>query len=121
MSGSVALFFFNGDPTGARGRFPPRATCGSLRGTDGRRCRPLRESTRMNLKNEFTATGSDGRFYTVVRIPSSTTRGPIDADVSHSGVYSYYLTDGTRLNPVDDVRYQTANGHLTVTVDFGNG
>lgn len=74
----------------------------------------------MKLKNEFTATGSDGRFYTVVRIPSSTTRGPLDADVSRSGVYSWYLADGTRLNPLDDVRYQTANGQLTVTVQFGN-
>jgi hypothetical protein len=72
----------------------------------------------MNLKNEFTATGTDGRFYTVVRIPSSTSRGPLDADVSNSGVYSYYLADGTRLNPIDDDRFQTANGMLTVTVHF---
>jgi len=72
------------------------------------------------LKNEYGATGSDGRFYLVVRIPSSTTRGPIDGEVSRSGTYAYYLADGTRLNPVDDhCIFATADGHLTVTVDFG--
>jgi hypothetical protein len=72
------------------------------------------------VKNEFAATGSDGRFYLVVRIPSSTTRGPLDGKVSASGVYSFYLADGTRLNPIDDNRFLTANGQLTITVDFGN-
>jgi hypothetical protein len=74
------------------------------------------------LKNEFGAAGSDGRFYLVVRIPSSTTRGPLDGEVSRSGTYSYYLADGTRLNPVgdDDCIFATADGHLTVTVDFGS-
>jgi hypothetical protein len=73
------------------------------------------------LKNEFGAAGSDGRFYLVVRIPSSTTRGPLDGEVSASGTYSYYLADGTRLNPVDDgCIFSTADGHLTVTVDFGD-
>ena len=71
------------------------------------------------MKNEFSATGDDGRFYTVVRIPSSSSRGPLDADVSNSGVYSYYLADGTRLNQLDAVRVRTANGSLTVTVHFG--
>jgi hypothetical protein len=72
------------------------------------------------LKNEFGAAGSDGRFYLVVRIPSSTTRGPLDGEVSASGTYSYYLADGTRLNPVDDgCVFTTADGHLTITVDFG--
>jgi hypothetical protein len=70
------------------------------------------------LKNEFSAFGDDGRFYMVVRIPSSTTRGPLDGEVSQSGHYSYYLADGTRLNPIDDERFQTPNGSLTVTVDF---
>jgi hypothetical protein len=73
------------------------------------------------LKNEYGATGSDGRFYLVVRIPSSTTRGPLDGEVSRSGAYAYYLADGTRLNPVDDdCIFATADGHLTVTVDFGS-
>jgi hypothetical protein len=73
------------------------------------------------LKNEYGATGSDGRFYLVVRIPSSTTRGPLDGEVSRSGTYTYYLADGTRLNPVDeDCIFATADGHLTVTVDFGS-
>jgi hypothetical protein len=71
------------------------------------------------VKNEFPATGSDGRFYMVVRIPSSTTRGPLDGEVSASGIYSWYLADGTRLNPVDECTFVTASGHLTVTVDFG--
>jgi hypothetical protein len=73
------------------------------------------------MKNEFSAAGSDGRFYLVVRIPSSTTRGPLDGEVSRNGTYSYYLADGTRLNPIDDTRFQTANGQLTVTVEFGGG
>ena len=72
------------------------------------------------MKNEYAATGSDGRFYLVVRIPSSTTRGPLDGEVSRSGVYSYYLANGTRLNQIDDTRFQTANGQLTVTVEFGD-
>jgi hypothetical protein len=73
------------------------------------------------LKNEYGATGSDGRFYLVVRIPSSTTRGPLDGEVSRSGAYAYYLADGTRLNPVDDdCTFATADGHLTVRVDFGS-
>jgi hypothetical protein len=75
------------------------------------------------LRNEFGAAGSDGRLYLVVRIPSSTTRGPLDGELSRSGTYSYYLADGTRLNPVDDEAdgcvFATADGHLTVTVDFG--
>jgi hypothetical protein len=71
------------------------------------------------LKNEFPASGSDGRLYTVVRIPSSTSRGPLDGEVSRSGVYSWYLADGTRLNPLDDNVFETANGMLVVTVDFG--
>ena len=72
------------------------------------------------MKNEYGAQGSDGRFYLVVRIPCSTTRGPIDGEVSQSGTYSYYLADGTRLNPIDeDCIFATADGHLTVTVDFG--
>ena len=73
------------------------------------------------MKNEFGAAGNDGRFYLVVRIPSSTTRGPLDGEVSRSGTYSYYLADGTRLNPVDydGCVFSTADGHLTVTVDFG--
>jgi hypothetical protein len=74
---------------------------------------------RARVKNEFPATGDDGRFYLVVRIPSSTSRGPLDGEVSRSGVYTYYLADGTRLNPLDDDRFQTANGALTVTVEFG--
>jgi hypothetical protein len=75
------------------------------------------------LKNEFEATGNDGRFYRVVRIPSSTSRGPLDGEVSRSGTYSYYLADGTRLNPLDDddCAFTTADGHLVVTVDFGSG
>ena len=68
--------------------------------------------------NEFPATGNDGRFYMVVRIPSSISRGALDGEVSQSGVYSYYLADGTRLNPVDDERFETVDGSLTVTVDF---
>jgi len=74
------------------------------------------------VKNEFSATGSDGRFYTVVRIPSSTTRGPLDGEVSRSGTYSWYLADGTRLNPVDDdeCTFTTASGHLTITVEYGD-
>jgi hypothetical protein len=71
------------------------------------------------VKNEFPATGNDGRFYMVVRIPSSTTRGPLDGEVSRSGTYSYYLADGTRLNPVDDTTFVTANGQLTITIDCG--
>jgi hypothetical protein len=71
------------------------------------------------LKNEFPASGDDGHFYMVVRIPSSISRGALDGEFSRSGVYSYYLADGTRLNPVDDQRFQTVDGSLTVTVDFG--
>ena len=74
------------------------------------------------MKNEFSATGNDGRFYTVVRIPSSTTRGPLDGGVSRSGTYSWYLADGTRLNPLDDsdCTFVTASGELTVTVEYGD-
>ena len=71
------------------------------------------------MKNEYAAMGDDGRFYLVVRIPSSTSRGPLDGEVSQSGVYSYYLADGTRLNRIDDHRFQTASGGLIVTVEFG--
>jgi len=73
----------------------------------------------MSLKNEFPASGSDGRFYMVVRIPSSTTRGPLDGEVSRSGSYTYYLANGTRLNPIDHTRFETTSGSLVVTVDFG--
>jgi hypothetical protein len=74
------------------------------------------------VKNEFSAMGNDGRFYTVVRIPSSTTRGPLDGEVSRSGTYSWYLADGTRLNPVDedDCMFVTASGELTITVEHGD-
>jgi hypothetical protein len=73
------------------------------------------------MKNEYGATGSDGRFYLVVRIPSSTTRGPLDGEHSQSGTYTYYLADGTRLNPIDHQTFETVSGHLRVTVDFGSG
>lgn len=73
------------------------------------------------LKNEFGATGSDGRFYLVIRIPSSTTRGALDGEVSQSGNYAYYLADGTRLNHLEHNRFETVTGHLVVNVEFEAG
>jgi hypothetical protein len=71
---------------------------------------------RMN-KNEFLVTASDGKVYTVVRIPSSAQRGALDGDYSQTGTYSYYLSNGVRLNPVGGNGYQTADGRLTVYFD----
>ena len=116
MSGSVAPFFFTEAHPGTREGFRWRAACGRLREPSDGTLRPA--CNPMTMKNEFPATGDDGRYYTVVRIPSSVSRGPLDADVSSTGNYSYYLADGTRLNPTDDGRFRTANGALTVTVHF---
>jgi hypothetical protein len=87
-------------------------------GADGYRIPALAQSTEaVMIKNEFLVTASDGMVHTVVRIPSSLGRGSLDGDYSRIGVYSYYLSDGTRLNPIGGNCYQTADGRLKVIIE----
>ena len=68
-------------------------------------------------KNEFLVTANDGKVYTVIRIPSSATRGTLDGDYSSSGTYSYYLSSGMRLNPVGGNTYQTIDGRISLVIE----